>query len=91
MAVTTELAHPIKQRLQAGDVALGMPVRLSRSGDIARIAKSTGHDFLFIDCQHSLFNLETIGHITSTAMSCGDSASGPCPRHQRPGRVATAG
>jgi 2-keto-3-deoxy-L-rhamnonate aldolase RhmA len=71
MAATSELAHPIKQRLQAGDVALGMPVRLGRSGDIARIAKSTGHDFLFIDCQHSLFNLETIGHITSTAMSCG--------------------
>ena len=65
------LAHPIKQRLQAGDVALGMPVRLGRSADVARIAKSTGHDFLFIDCQHSLFNLETIGHIVSTAMSCG--------------------
>src|SRR6202161_183139 len=71
MAATSELAHPIKQRLQAGDVALGMPVRLGRSGDIARIAKSTGHDFLFIDCQHSLFNLETIGHIASTAMACG--------------------
>jgi len=71
MAAANELAHPIKQRLQAGDVALGISVRLSRSGDIARIAKSTGHDFLFIDCQHSLFNLETIGHIVSTAMSCG--------------------
>lgn len=71
MAVTNELAHPIRQRLQAGDVALGMPVRLGRSGDIARIAKSTGHDFLFIDCQHSLFNLETIGHIVNTAMSYG--------------------
>ena len=71
MPAADGLAHPIKQRLQAGDVALGMPVRLGRSGDIARIAKSTGHDFLFIDCQHSLFNLETIGHIVSTAMSCG--------------------
>jgi 2-keto-3-deoxy-L-rhamnonate aldolase RhmA len=71
MATVEKLTHPIKQRLQAGDVALGMPVRLGRSGDVARIAKSTGHDFLFIDCQHSLFNLETIGHIVSTAMSCG--------------------
>src|SRR5579863_7689156 len=71
MVAAEKLAHPIKQRLQAGDVALGMPVRLGRSGDIARIAKSTGHDFLFIDCQHSLFNLETIGHIVNTAMSCG--------------------
>ena len=66
-----KLVNPVKARMQAGEVALGMPVRLSRSGDIARIAKTTGHDFIFIDGQHSLFNLETIGHIASTALSCG--------------------
>jgi staphyloferrin B biosynthesis citrate synthase len=71
MSAVDTLTNPIRQRMQAGAAALGMPVRLGRSGDIARIAKSTGHDFLFIDCQHSLFNLETIGHITSTAMACG--------------------
>jgi 2-keto-3-deoxy-L-rhamnonate aldolase RhmA len=65
------LINPAKERLKAGEVALGMPVRLGRSGDVARVAKATGHDFLFIDCQHSLFNIETIGHICSTAMSCG--------------------
>jgi 2-keto-3-deoxy-L-rhamnonate aldolase RhmA len=68
-----KLTNPVRERMQAGGVALGMPVRLGRSGDIARIAKSTGHNFLFIDCQHSLFNLETIGHIVNTAMSCGVS------------------
>jgi 2-keto-3-deoxy-L-rhamnonate aldolase RhmA len=71
MPDTDKLINPAKARMQAGGVALGMPVRLGRSGDIARIAKSTGHDFLFIDCQHSLFNLETIGHIAGTAMACG--------------------
>ena len=65
------LVNPVMARMQAGEVALGMPVRLARSGDIARIAKTTGHDFIFIDCQHSLFNLETIGHIASTALDCG--------------------
>jgi 2-keto-3-deoxy-L-rhamnonate aldolase RhmA len=64
-------AHPLKQRLQAGQPVLGMNVRLGRSGDIARIAKATGHDFLFIDCQHSVFNLETICHIAQTAMAIG--------------------
>jgi len=66
-----KLVNPVKARMQAGEVALGMPVRLARSGDIARIAKTTGHDFIFIDCQHSLFNIETIGHIASTALGCG--------------------
>jgi 2-keto-3-deoxy-L-rhamnonate aldolase RhmA len=65
------LVNPVKTRMQAGEVALGMPVRLARSGDIARIAKTTGHDFIFIDCQHSLFNLETIGHIAGTALAIG--------------------
>jgi 2-keto-3-deoxy-L-rhamnonate aldolase RhmA len=65
------LVNPVKARMQAGEVALGMPVRLARSGDIARIAKTTGHDFIFIDCQHSLFNLETIGPIASAALAIG--------------------
>jgi 2-keto-3-deoxy-L-rhamnonate aldolase RhmA len=71
MSAEDKLTNPVRQRMQAGGVSLGMPVRLGRSGDIARIARSTGHDFIFIDCQHSLFNLETIGHLASTAMACG--------------------
>src|SRR5437764_12415220 len=66
-----EANNPVKQRMQAGEVALGMIVRLARSGDIARIAKTTGHDFIFIDRQHSLFSLETIGHIAQAALGCG--------------------
>ena len=63
--------NPLKELLKADKVALGMNVRLARSGDIARIAKTTGHDFIFIDAQHSLFNLETIGHIAQTALGIG--------------------
>src|SRR6202163_63815 len=66
-----KLVNPVKERMRTGGIALGMPVRLGRSRDISRIAKATGHDFIFIDGQHSLFNLETIGHIASTALACG--------------------
>jgi len=66
-----DVANPVKERMKAGDVALGMIVRLARSGDIARIAKTTGHDFIFIDGQHSLFTVETIGHIAQVALGCG--------------------
>jgi 2-keto-3-deoxy-L-rhamnonate aldolase RhmA len=65
------LVNPAKERMAAGDLALGMIVRLSRVGEIARIAKSSGHDFLFIDVQHSIFSLETISHIAQTALGCG--------------------
>jgi 2-keto-3-deoxy-L-rhamnonate aldolase RhmA len=65
------MTNPVKARLRAGDCALGMNVRLGRSGDIARIAKTSGHDFLFIDTQHAIFDLETIAHIAQTALSIG--------------------
>jgi 2-keto-3-deoxy-L-rhamnonate aldolase RhmA len=66
-----DITNPVKARMASGDVSLGMIVRLARSGDVARIAKSTGHDFIFMDTQHSLFSLETIGHIAQAALGCG--------------------
>lgn len=68
---TVELRNPALERMRSGDVALGMPVRLGRSGDIARIAKTTGHDFIFLDVQHAIYSLETIGHIAQVALGCG--------------------
>jgi 2-keto-3-deoxy-L-rhamnonate aldolase RhmA len=65
------LTNPAKERMRAGDVALGLIVRLARSAEIARIAKATGHDFIFIDGQHALFSVETIGHIAQTALGIG--------------------
>ena len=34
----------------------------------ARLAKATGHDFVFVDAQHALYNPETIGHIAQAAL-----------------------
>lgn len=64
------LRNPAKERMRAGDVALGITVRLTRSPDIARIARETGHDFIYIDAQHSIFNLETIAAMALEALAC---------------------
>lgn len=66
-----DIKNPAKERMRAGDVALGMIVRMARSADIARIAKASGHDFIFIDGQHALFSVETVGHIAQTALAIG--------------------
>ena len=44
MAVS--LPNPIKELFKQDKIALGMNVRLARSGDIAGIAKFTGHDLI---------------------------------------------
>ena len=67
---SVHLSNPVKDRMRADQPALGMNVRLGRSADIARIARATGHDFIFIDVQHSIFGLETLGHIAQTALAC---------------------
>ncbi|MEY3653235.1 MAG: hypothetical protein RL739_1405, partial [Pseudomonadota bacterium] len=74
MANPVSIPNPVMDRMRAGQPALGMTVRLGHSGDIIRIAKATGHDFVFIDVQHSLFNLETIGHMAQVALGCGIAA-----------------
>jgi 2-keto-3-deoxy-L-rhamnonate aldolase RhmA len=68
---TTYPVNPVFERMRAGEVALGMNIRLGRSGDIASIARSTGHDFLFLDTQHAIFSIETIAHIAQAARGCG--------------------
>jgi staphyloferrin B biosynthesis citrate synthase len=71
MANAPSMSHPLKEIFRANKVALGLLTRLGRSGDIARIAKTTGHDFVFIDAQHAAFTIETIGHIAQTALGIG--------------------
>ena len=65
------LVNPVRARMEKGEPALGMTVRMGRSADIARVAKASGHDFIFIDTQHSVFGIETIVHIAHTALAIG--------------------
>ncbi|WP_458098046.1 HpcH/HpaI aldolase family protein [Roseomonas sp. WA12] len=65
------LTNPVKEKLRAGQPVLGISVRMVRSADIARIARGSGHDFLFIDTQHAVFDLETIIHIAQAAEAIG--------------------
>lgn len=76
MGITQQdvLGNPVLERMRTGGVALGMNVRMSRSADVVRIARATGHDFVFIDTQHALFGLETIGHMAQAALALGVAA-----------------
>ena len=60
-----------KERLEAGELALGMGVRMSRTVDIAKAMKTCGYDWLFIDMEHSSLNLDTAAQICVAAQSAG--------------------
>ena len=66
-----KMTNPVKETIAAGGISFGLNVRLSHSSEIARVARATGHEFLYIDAQHALFNPESIGQITQTALAVG--------------------
>lgn len=65
------IQNPMKQKIESGELALGMIVRIVRGVEIAAIAKSAGFDSLYIDLEHSSFSLETVGQICMAATALG--------------------
>lgn len=65
------VANAAKQRLAAGDVALGLGVRQARTVDIAAIAKTCDYDWLFIDMEHSALDVDTASQISVAALGAG--------------------
>ena len=60
-----------KQKLAAGELSLGMGVRIARGVEIAKVAKVCGYDWLFIDMEHSPLSLETVADITLAGLDAG--------------------
>jgi staphyloferrin B biosynthesis citrate synthase len=63
--------NPVRETISRGEVALGLNVRLAHTGEIARIARGTGHCFLYIDAQHAPFGLETMAHLAHVCLGYG--------------------
>lgn len=70
-----------KARLDAGELVLCLGVRLARTVDIARMAKSAGFDALFLDMEHSAMPLETAVQISVAALDVGITALVRIPGH----------
>ena len=60
-----------KQKLSAGELSLGIGVRIARGVEIAKVAKVCGYDWLFIDMEHSPLNLETVADISLAGLDAG--------------------
>ncbi|MGH9378802.1 MAG: HpcH/HpaI aldolase family protein [Terriglobia bacterium] len=58
-------------RLQNQDIALGCALQQYRSAEIPRALAAAGFDYVFIDAEHSSFDLETIHDMISSAVGAG--------------------
>ena len=69
--MSREALATLKERMAGGSPVLGLIVRAVRSPRIVPIAAASGHDFLFVDTQHGVFDLETVESIAAAAASSG--------------------
>jgi 2-keto-3-deoxy-L-rhamnonate aldolase RhmA len=63
MAACDILRNSFKDKLARGEVVASMTVRLVRTIEIARIAKTAGFDMLYIDLEHSPLSIDATGQI----------------------------
>ena len=71
MLISDILHNNVKAKLARDEVVASMTVRLIRSIEIARIARTAGFDTLYVDLEHSSFSLETCGQICMAAVEAG--------------------
>ncbi len=73
----TVIANRVRERLAAGQLALGVGLRQARTVDIGRILAASGADFAFIDMEHNTMGIDTAAQI---AVACHDAGVTPLVR-----------
>jgi len=67
----TTIRNIAKERLAAGELAIGIGIRQARLPDIGKIMKTCGYDWLFIDMEHNSMSVEDATSISVAAQDAG--------------------
>jgi len=62
-----------RERLERGDLSLGVGIRAVTSVEVAKAMKSAGFDWLFIDLEHGALSIETASQMCLAALDTGIS------------------
>jgi len=71
-----------RDRLAAGELSLGVGLRLVRTGEIAKILQSAGFDWLWVDLEHGPHSLDQAAQISVAALDAGITPLVRVPEHQ---------
>lgn len=65
----SEVTNWTKELLSAGKVSVGIGIRTVRGAEVARVMKTAGFDFLFIDLEHGPMSVESAYSVSVAALS----------------------
>ena len=60
-----------REKLDQGQLSLGVGVRMTRSVEIAKAMAVAGFDWLFLDMEHGVMSLEACAQISTAALDAG--------------------
>ena len=63
--------NPAREKLDQGQLSLGVGVRMTRSVEIAKAMAVAGFDWLFLDMEHGVMSLEACAQISIAALDAG--------------------
>ena len=66
-----EIINVAKQKLEAGELAIGVGLRMTRVVEVGKMMKTAGYDWLFIDMEHHSMSLDDAAQISVAAQSAG--------------------
>ena len=64
----------LKEKIKNGETVYGTMIRLQRNPAFCIVAKDAGMDFIMFDCEHGIYNLETLHDMFQMAHAAGLTA-----------------
>ena len=66
-----DVRNVAREKLEQGQLSLGVGVRITRSVEIAKAMAVAGFDWLFLDMEHGVMSLEACAQISTAALDAG--------------------
>ena len=63
--------NKVKRALMNGEVQIGTWINVLRTPQIAQMVATAGFDFMYIDMEHSILSIETVGDLCCSALAAG--------------------
>jgi 4-hydroxy-2-oxoheptanedioate aldolase len=78
----TTVRNVAREKLEQGQLSLGVGVRMTRSVEIAKAMATAGFDWLFLDMEHGVMSLEACAQISAAALDAGIAPIARVPNGQ---------
>lgn len=78
----TTVRNVAREKLEAGQLSLGVGIRMTRSVEIAKAMTTAGFDWLFLDMEHGVMSLEACAQISAAALDAGIAPIARVPNGQ---------